>query len=209
MVSRASSASPSTASAGRRVGVSYGVGGLPLWNQQQAPSWPSAPKPLPKPLKVAEPASLARPADSLSLYAGRTALGLWQSHGLTTPVDLKALAATLGLKVVQFPFVGRIAEAVVQGVLALPPDLDKKWFRWRVAHAIGHYMMHVGTSYYVESEQWPGHEGAERQAEEFAAWLLAGPKGQGLSPEEALLPKEKWRFTLDYLGGVSEVVRAG
>ncbi|MDA1188882.1 MAG: hypothetical protein O2854_04300 [Chloroflexi bacterium] len=185
------SGSTSTASAGRRAGSSYGVGGLPLWNRQPS----NAPPKLPE----AE-ASPARTPEGLSLYPGRTAFNLWQSHKLTPPVDLKALADALDLKVVTFPFEGRFSEVIAQGIVALPPNLDRKWFRWRVAHALGHYMMHVGAGFYTETEQWPVHTSAERQAEEFAAWLLAGPRGQALPHEQAKLPAKKWAFVTEFLG---------
>lgn len=64
---------------------------------------------------------------------------------------------------------------IVERVVGVQPGLSRPWFRWYVAHAIGHHMLHAGTSFYRESWQWVSRAKAERQAGEFAAWLLPGP----------------------------------
>ena len=56
---------------------------------------------------------------------------------------------------------------------------------------MGHHLLHVGTSFYLESWQWVNHAKAERQAEEFAAWLLGGPDGWQRSASELRIPSEK------------------
>ncbi len=79
------------------------------------------------------------------------AMELWRRHELAVPVDLKRLAEELGLQVTTFPFRGRINEMIVGGVVGVRPGLSRPWFRWYIAYAIGHHMLHVGTSFYLES----------------------------------------------------------
>ena len=115
---------------------------------------------------------------------------LWERYDLSVPVDLRRLVAALGLEVVTFPFRGRIKEMVVEGVIGVRPGLPRPWFRWYVSHAIGHHMLHAGTSFYLESWQWVSHARAERQAEGFASRLLAGP-GPWDTAGEMGIPAEK------------------
>ena len=46
-----------------------------------------------------------------------------------------------------------------------------------MGHAIGHHLFHVGAGLYLRSWQRINNAKAERQAEEFAAWLTGGPDG--------------------------------
>ena len=123
---------------------------------------------------------------------GKTrAIGLWRTYCLSVPVDLRLLVSALDLEVVPFPFRGRIKETIVDGVIGVRPGLSRVWFRWYVAHAIGHHLLHVGTSFYLESWQWASHARAESQAEEFAAALFGGPEGAGLTASELVIPAAK------------------
>ncbi len=116
--------------------------------------------------------------------ASSIALRLWERHGLAVPVDLKGLAAALGIEVVSFPFRGRLEEVIIDGTIGVRRGLDRRWFRWRVAHGIGHHQLHTGVR--------AGYDGkAERQAEEFAASLVAGPDGWSLTSAELAIPAEK------------------
>ena len=76
------------------------------------------------------------------------AVDLWARYRLSVPVDLRQLVAALGLEVVTFPFRGRIKEMIVEGVVGVQPGLPRPWFRWYVAHAMGHHMLHAGTSFW-------------------------------------------------------------
>ena len=118
---------------------------------------------------------------------------LWEVHGLQVPVDLKLLAARLSIEVTTFPFQGRIQEMIVDGVIGVRPGLPRPWFRWYVAHAIGHHLLHVGSSFYLESWQWASRAKAEQQAEEFASALLSGPDPAGRTARELGIPREKHR----------------
>lgn len=116
---------------------------------------------------------------------------IWREHNLRTPVDLRRLTSALGLRVVEFPFSGRLKEVIIDGVIGVRPGLPRTEFRWLVAHATGHHLLHVGTSFYLESWQWVNRAKAERQAEEFAACLLGGPDGWRLSAQELGVPDAK------------------
>ena len=125
------------------------------------------------------------------MHAKAVAEGLWHRHALSLPVELKGLAAHLGLEVVSFPFAGRVREMIVGRTIGVQPRLPRPWFRWYVAHAIGHHQLHVGTSFYLQGWQWANHAKAERQAEEFAAWLVGGPDGWCRTASELAIPVEK------------------
>ncbi len=125
------------------------------------------------------------------MHAKLRAAELWHRYELSLPVDLRLVVTNLGLEVVTFPFQGRVKEAIIEGVIGVRPGLTRPWFRWLVAHAVGHHMLHVGTSFYFSSWQWVNHAKAERQAEEFAAWLLGGPQGWRYAPGDLAIPAEK------------------
>ena len=126
------------------------------------------------------------------MFAKAKAAEVWYRHRLHLPVDLRRLTRELGLEVVAFPLRGRLHEVIVDGVVGVRQGLPRPWFRWYVAHAVGHHLLHVGTGFYLESWQWVNVAKAEREAEEFAAWLLAGPEGWRYSHRELALPFEKY-----------------
>ena len=116
---------------------------------------------------------------------------LWRQHRLSIPLDLRRLAAALGLQVVSFPFSGRIREMIVGRTIGVQTGIPRPWFRWYVAHAIGHHLLHVGHGLHRVAWQWVGDAKAERQAEEFAALLLGGPEGWHRTASELAIPGEK------------------
>ncbi len=122
--------------------------------------------------------------------ASAIAFDIWERHGLSVPVDLKSLACALGIQVVSFPFKGRLTEVIIDGTIGVRGGLDRRWFRWCVAHGIGHHQLHTGPR--ARRPSCAGCDGkAERQAEEFAASLVAGPHGWSLSSGELVIPPEK------------------
>jgi len=143
------------------------------------------------------------------LHGKAKAAELWHQHNLSVPVDLRQLAVELGIEVIAFPFHGRVKEAIVDGVIGVRPGLARPWFRWLVAHAIGHHMLHVGTSFYLESWQWVNNAKAERQAEEFAAWLLGGPDGWRHTAAELGIPYEKYLLVQVLAGQCSKGQQLG
>ena len=126
------------------------------------------------------------------MYAKAKAGELWDKCHLDIPVDLKRVVRELGLEVIPFSFNGRIKEMIVDRTIGVQPGFRRPWFRWYVAHAIGHRVLHVGTSFYLDSWQWVNHTKAERQAEEFAAWVLGGPDGGRHTASELRIPHEKF-----------------
>ena len=139
------------------------------------------------------------------MHAKLRAAELWHRYELSLPVDLKLVVSSLGLEVVTFPFQGRVKEAIIERVIGVRPGLTRPWFRWLVAHAVGHHMLHVGTSFYFSSWQWVNHAKAERQAEEFAAWFLGGPQGWRYDPAELGIPEEKAQLVWTITSGGDEV----
>ncbi len=122
--------------------------------------------------------------------ASAIALRLWERHELAVPVDLKGLASALGIEVVSFPFRGRLQEVIIDGTIGVRRGLDRRWFRWRVAHGMGHHQLHTGVR--ARASGCAGCDGkAERQAEEFAASLVSGPDGWSLTSAELGIPSEK------------------
>ena len=125
------------------------------------------------------------------MHLGELAADLWLKHRLATPVDLKRLASELGLEVVLYPFEGRVKEVIIGHTIGVQTGLTRPWFRWYVAHAIGHHVLHEGTSFYLQSWQWVNHAKAERQAEEFAAFLVAGFEGRQGGAADLGIPASK------------------
>lgn len=139
--------------------------------------------------------------------ASAIALRLWDRHGLAVPVDLKVLASTLGIEVVSFPFRGRLEEVIIDGTIGVRCGLDRRWFRWRVAHGIGHHQLHTGVR--ARDGGCAGCDGkAERQAEEFAASLVAGPDGWSLTSAELAIPAEKLTLVRQVAGPEGPTGRA-
>ncbi len=125
------------------------------------------------------------------MHARMAAEDLWRRHRLSVPVNLRRLAAELGLQVVSFPFDGRVKEVIIGRTIGVRAGLPRPWFRWYVAHAIGHHALHVGTSFYLQSWQWVSHAKAERQAEAFAALLVGGSDGWQRTASELGIPADK------------------
>ncbi len=97
----------------------------------------------------------------------------WGPHDDGIPRDLSPLLDRWGLEVVSWPLGGRLREAIIDGVIAIDEGVCDRWRRWLIAHAVGHHVLHAGASFYLASSQWVSRVKAERQAEEFAAGLLA------------------------------------
>ena len=125
------------------------------------------------------------------MYASVVAADLWRYHDFALPVGLKGLSVRLGLEVVEFPFRGRVKEVVVGRTIGVQPSLPRPWFRWYVAHGIGHRLLHAGTNLYLSSWQWASHAKAERQAANSSAWLVGGPDGWRWSAAELGIPLQK------------------
>ena len=123
---------------------------------------------------------------------------------LEQPADLNPLLTRLGIEVVSWCFNGRVREVVIEGHIGIDDRLSEPWSRWLTAHAIGHHLLHTGASFYLESWQWVNRVKAERQAEEFAAGLLAPiatgrvVTARGLA-RRTRIPEPKAEYLLDLL----------
>ena len=128
---------------------------------------------------------------------------LARSWGLDAPADLSPVLQKLGLEVVPWRFEGRVREVIIEGAVGIDDRLSAPWVRWLTAHAIGHRLLHTGTSLYLESWQWVNRVKAERQAEEFAAGLLLPATPRRLAGSRTLAarcgipePKAAWAAAL-------------
>ena len=139
---------------------------------------------------------------------------LARSLELRSPVELTPVLRRLGLEIVDWRFGGRVREAIMEGVIGIDMRLPQPWVRWLTAHAVGHHLLHTGTSFYLDCWQWVNRVKAERQAEEFAAGLLmpTAPVLQGLGPAAAArrlgIPESKAGLVLRLLA-VSPSVTVG
>ena len=97
---------------------------------------------------------------------------LARSLELRPPVELTPVLRRLGLETIDWRFGGRVREVIMEGVIGIDMRLPRPWVRWLTAHAVGHHLLHTGTSFYLDCWQWVNRVKAERQAEEFAAALL-------------------------------------
>ena len=115
--------------------------------------------------------------------------------------DLQPVLSALGVELVPWRFTGRLREVIIEGHVAIDDRLGDAWTRWLTAHALGHHAIHVGASLYLEDWQWVNRNKAERQAEEFAAGLLAGPDPRRPATAKGLarrlgIPEPKAEFVL-------------
>ena len=124
--------------------------------------------------------------------------------GLEQPADLKPILTKLEIEVVPWRFNGRVREVVLEGYIGIDDRLSEAWSRWLTAHAIGHHLLHTGASFYLESWQWVNRVKAERQAEEFAAGLLAPfdtgwPTTAKRLARRTRIPESKAEYLLDLI----------
>lgn len=126
------------------------------------------------------------------MHGKSRAIDVWHTHQLSVPVDLRRLVSELQLEVVLFPFKGRLSEMIVGGTIGLRPGLSRPWFRWLVAHAVGHHVIHVGSTFELQPWQWVSRARDEWQAEEFAAYLIGGSEGRSYSAKSLGIPDEKY-----------------
>jgi hypothetical protein len=128
--------------------------------------------------------------------------------GLEPGGSLRPLVQALGLEVVPWRFAGRVREVIVDRVIGVDADAPRPWARWLVAHAVGHHLLHTGSSLYLDSWRWVERNKAERQAEEFAAGLLLAPLVASPSPvtlaRRAVVPVPKAEWAWGLLAGAPD-----
>ena len=104
--------------------------------------------------------------------------------------DPYQIAAAEGLAVARLDFGNaRFRELFINGVIFLPNDMESgAEERSSVAHALGHHFLHVGNQVWMRGFDSAWNWKQERQAEEFAAWLLIPESEEarleGLSAQE-------------------------
>ena len=106
------------------------------------------------------------------MNAAKKARELRRKCGQTGKIDVDAVAALLGLRVIEWPFPSdEVQEVVVGRCIGVAPDLSEEERRWAIAHAIGHHVMHSGNEIWLRARTQLSLK-FERQAEQFAYSLL-------------------------------------
>ena len=94
--------------------------------------------------------------------------------------DLRTLVKKEGLVVkTRYPWKARFEEAFVYPFIFVPRYLSRPAFRSRVAHALGHHLLHAGNQVWMRGFDRIWNLKQEQQAQEFASYLLI-PKEQEL-----------------------------
>jgi hypothetical protein len=99
----------------------------------------------------------------------REMLGL---RGVLTDAEVRVALAAAGLRVLEgCPFVGRVHDVYVAGVVGIREGLSPGWVRWLKCHGLGHHLLHPTDRLYEHHELWLRREA---EAELFAGVLLFG-----------------------------------
>ena len=94
--------------------------------------------------------------------------------------DLRTLVSKEGLVVKpRYPWNARFEEAFVYPFIFVPRSLSRPTFRSRVAHALGHHLLHAGNQVWMRGFNRIWNLKQEHQAQEFASYLLI-PEGKGM-----------------------------
>ena len=72
---------------------------------------------------------------------------------LDPPADLRGLFDALRVEAIHWRFGGRLREVVIEGCVGIDNRRSEPWKRWLTAHALGHHLLHTGTTLYLESWQ--------------------------------------------------------
>ncbi len=95
-------------------------------------------------------------------------------YRFTRPSDLERVLRAENMEVVRFPLVGRLRELMTFNYVAIQDSLqDQRSINELLAHALGHYLLHVGNQLVFEfpEDAVPAAK-LERQAWDFAFELL-------------------------------------
>lgn len=104
----------------------------------------------------------------------RRALDLRQKHGLQAPVDVERLCRLEGIDIERWKFSPHIREMIYEDGIAINErEVDPYWQRYLVAHAIGHAILHAGSTEFWRSLPTGDHivNRREYQANLFARTL--------------------------------------
>ncbi len=95
-------------------------------------------------------------------------------YRFTRPSDLERVLRAENMEVVRFPLVGRLREVMTFNYVAIQDTLqDQRSIHELLAHALGHYLLHVGNQlvFAFPGDAVPAAK-FERQAWDFAFELL-------------------------------------
>ncbi len=95
-------------------------------------------------------------------------------YRLTRPSDLERVLRAENMEVVRFPLAGRLLELTTYDYVAIQDTLqDQRSVHELLAHALGHYLLHVGNQlvFAFPGDSVPAAK-LERQAWDFAFELL-------------------------------------
>ena len=70
------------------------------------------------------------------------------------------------------PWDDAFEDIFVHPTIFVPEGLERPDFRTRVAHCLGHHLLHAGNQIWLKGFDRLWNVKQEREADEFAAWLL-------------------------------------
>ena len=129
----------------------------------------------------------------------RKALKVLDTYGLSSSfVTFQHISTILdneGILLNTFPFKGRLRERYIcteDGIaqITIKDCIDTPEAKHLIAHALGHHFMHKGSYAFIDNIVL---DKQERQAEDFAAVLLAPPKSISSAK-----PKSTYQLAVDY-----------
>ena len=90
-------------------------------------------------------------------------------HGTS---DLDTIVKAEGLRVeTRYPWRARFDDILVYPLILIPRGLSPAQYRTRIAHSLGHHLLHDGNQAWLRGFDRIWSWKQEYQAEEFAAWL--------------------------------------
>ena len=130
---------------------------------------------------------------------------LRQELGLRGQVDVEAVAATLGLTVVEF-CLPNIEEFIADGMVAIADHLRWDSSRWALGHAIGHHVLYGGNVLWLR-ERTRLTVPYEREADDFSWGLLVDPWEAGNQLATEVLEMTDWDVA-EHFGVPQDMVKA-
>jgi len=130
----------------------------------------------------------------------RTAAEIIARYGTN---ELKAITKGEGMRVVaKTPWLARFQEITVGRLILIPGNIPTAQRRSIIAHGLGHHFLHEGNQVWLRGLDRVWDAKQERQADEFAAWLMIPEREDGfLSGMSAEAVARRYRVT-------EELVRA-